>query len=83
MEVVFGSRGAVARQAHDSADQYRRVIRKIISYMNGARKLGLVLSKGGDLKLLQHVDADYVGEANSRPWMSCIAEMPIALRKTA
>ena len=36
-------------------------------YLNGARKLGLVLSKGGDLKLLQHVDADYAGEANSRP----------------
>ena len=50
---------AVARQAHDPAERHWRAVRKIISYLNGTRKLGLVFSKGGGLKFSVYVDADY------------------------
>ena len=36
---------AVARQAHDPAERHWRAVCKIISYLNGTKKLGLVFSK--------------------------------------
>ena len=56
---------AVARQAHDPAERHWRAVCKVISYLNGTTKLGLVFSKGGGLKLSVYVDADYADKANA------------------
>ena len=53
---------AVVRQAHDPAERRWRGVCKIVSYLNGTKKLALVFSKGGGLKLSVYVDADNVGE---------------------
>ena len=47
---------AVARQAHDPAERHWRAVCKIISYLNGTKRLGLVFSKGGGLKLSVYVE---------------------------
>ena len=47
---------AVARQAHDPAERHWRAVRKIISYLDGTKKLGLVFS--------EYVDADHADKAN-------------------
>ena len=66
---------AVARQAHDPAERHWRAVYKIISYLNGRKKLGLVFSKGGGLKLSVYVDADYADKANDRRSVSGVAVM--------
>ena len=66
---------AVARQAHDPAERHWRAVCKIISYLNGTKKLRLVFSKGGDLKLSVYVDADYADKANDRRSVSGVAVM--------
>ena len=66
---------AVARQAHDPAERHCRAVRKIISYLNGTKKLGLAFSKGCDIKLSLCVEADYVDKANDRRSVSGIAVM--------
>ena len=38
---------AVARQAHDPAERHWRALRKIISYLDGTKKLELMFLKGG------------------------------------
>ena len=65
----------VARQTHDPAERHWRAVCKIISYLNGTKKLGLVFSKGGGLKLSVHVDADYADKANDRRSVSGVAVM--------
>ena len=67
--------GAVARQAHEPAERHWRAVRKIISYVNGTKKLGLVFSKGGCLKLSVNVDVDYADKANGRRSVSGVAMM--------
>ena len=58
---------AVARYAYHPAETHRRAVGKIISYLSGTQKLGLVLLEGGELKLLVYVDnADYADKANDR-----------------
>ncbi|CAM9895183.1 unnamed protein product [Ascophyllum nodosum] len=52
---------AVARQPHYPAERHWRAVCKIISHLNGTKKLGLVFSKRGGLKLSVYVDADYAG----------------------
>ena len=47
----------------------------IISYLNGTKKLELVFSKGGGLKLSVCVDADYADKANNRRSVSGVAVM--------
>ena len=66
---------AVARQAHDPSERHWRAVCKIISYLNGTKKLELVFSKGGDLKLSVYVDADYADKANDRRSVSGVAVM--------
>ena len=66
---------AVARQAHNPAERHWRAVCKIISYLNGTKKLGLVFSKGGGLKLSVYVDADYADKANDRRSVSGVAVM--------
>ena len=66
---------AVARQAHDPAERHWRAVCQIISYLNGTKKLGLVFSKGGGLKLSVYVDADYADKANDRRSVSGVAVM--------
>ena len=66
---------AVARQAHDPAERHWRAVCKIISYLNGTKKLGLVFSEGGGLKLSVYVDADYADKANDRRSVSGVAVM--------
>ena len=66
---------AVARQAHDPAERHWRAVSKIVSYLNGTKKLRLVFLKGGSLKLSVYVDADYAGKANDRRSVSGVAVM--------
>ena len=67
---------AVARQAHDPAERHWRAVCKIISYLNGTKKVGLVFSKGGGLKLSVYVDADYAADkANDRRSVSDVTVM--------
>ena len=66
---------AVARQAHNPAERHWRAVCKIISYLNGTKKLGLVFSKGGGLKLSVYVDADYADKANDWRSVSGVAVM--------
>ena len=48
---IASSVRAVARQAHDPAKRHWKAVRKIISCLNETKKLGLVFSNGGGLKL--------------------------------
>ena len=48
---------------------------KIISYLNETKKLGLVFSKGGGLKLSVYVNTDYADKANDRRSVSGVAVM--------
>ena len=66
---------AVARQAHDRTERHWRAVRKIISYLNETKKLGLVFLKGGGLKLSNYADADYAVKANYRRSVSGVAVM--------
>ena len=66
---------AVAHQAHDPAERHWRTVYKIISYLNGTNKLGLVFSKEGGVKLSVYVDADYADKANDRRSVSGVAVM--------
>ena len=66
---------AVARQAHDPAERYCKAGCNIILYLNGTKKLGLVFSKGGGLKLSVYVDADYADKAHDRRSVSGVAVM--------
>ena len=72
--IVNAVRAAV-RQAHDPAERHWRAVCKIISYVNETKKLGLVFSKGGGLKLSVYVDADYADKANYRRSVSGVAVM--------
>ena len=73
-DIVNAVRAAV-RQAHDPAERHWRAVCKIISYLNGTKKLGLVFSKGGGSKLSGYVDADYADKANYRRSVSGVAVM--------
>ena len=66
---------AVARQAHDPAERHWRVVRKIISYLNKTKDLGLVFVKDGDRKLSVYVDVDYANKDNDRRSVSGAAVM--------
>ena len=66
---------AVARQAHDPAERHWRVVRKIISYLNETKDLGLVFVKDGDRKLSVYVDADYANKDNDMRSVSGVAVM--------
>ena len=66
---------AVARQAHDPAERQWRVVRKIISYLNKTKDLGLVFVKDGDRKLSVYVDVDYANKDNDRRSVSGVAVM--------
>ena len=66
---------AVARQAHDPAKRQWRVVRKIISYLNKTKDLGLVFVKDGDRKLSVYVDVDYANKDNDRRSVSGVAVM--------
>ena len=66
---------AVARHAHDPAERYWRVVRKIIAYLNKTKDLGLVFVKDGDRKLSVYVDADYANKDNDRRSVSGVAVM--------
>ena len=66
---------AVARQAHDPAERHWRVVRKIISYLNKTKDLGLLFVKDGDRKLSAYVDADYANKDNDRRSVSGVAVM--------
>ena len=67
--------GAVARQAHDSAERHWRAVRKIIAYLNKTKDLGFVFVKDGDQKLSVYVDADYANQGNDRRSVSGVAVM--------
>ena len=71
---------AAARQARDPAERHWRAVRKIMSYPNGTKKLGLVFYRVGGLKLSLYADADYADKANDRRSVSGAAVM---LRGTA
>ena len=64
---------AVARQAHDPAERHWRAVRKIITYLNKMKDLGLVFVKDGDRKLSVYVDADYANKDNDRRSVSGVA----------
>ena len=72
---IANERRAVARQAHDPAERRWRAVCKIISYLNGTKKLRLVFSKGGGLKLSVYVDAKYADKANDRHSVSGVTVM--------
>ena len=71
-DIIANAVRAVARQAHDPAERHWRAVCKIISYLNGTNKLGLVFSKEGGLKLSVYVDADYADKANDRRSVSVV-----------
>ena len=64
---------AVARQAHDPVERHWRAVRKIISYLYETKKLRLVFSKGGDLKLSVYTEADNADKVNGDRSVSGVA----------
>ena len=75
LERVNNSSIGVGGSDVDPAERHWRAVCKIISYLNGTKKLGLVLSKGGGLKLSVYVDAAYADKANDRRSVSGVAVM--------
>ena len=66
---------AVAHQAHNPAERHWRAVRKMITYLNKTKYLGLVFVKDGDRKLSVYVDADYANKDNDRRSVSGVAVM--------
>ena len=73
----------VARQTHDPVERHCRAVRKITSYLNRTKELGLVFPKGDCLKLSVYVDADYADKANDRRSVSVVEVMSRGTAVTA
>ena len=64
---------AVARYAHEPTEILWQAIKKILSYLNGTRSLGITYVRGSGLSLNVYADADYESKKNDRRSVSGIA----------
>ena len=64
---------AVARYAHESTERLWQAIMKILSYLNGTKRLGIIYVRGSSLSLNVYADADYANKENDRRSVSGIA----------
>ena len=64
---------AVARYAHEPSERLWQAIMKILSYLNGTKRLGITYVRGLGVSLKVYVDADYADKDNDRRSVSGIA----------
>ena len=64
---------AVARYAHEPTERLWQAILKILSYLNGTKRLGITYVRGSRLSLNVYADADYANKDNDRLSVSGIA----------
>ena len=65
---------AVARYAHEPTEKLWQVVMKILSYLNGTKRLGITYMRGSGLSLNVYADdADYVNKDKDRRSVSGIA----------
>ena len=64
---------AVARYAHEPTEILWQAILKILSYLNGAKSLGITYVRGSGLSLKVYANGDYANKNNDRRSVSEIA----------
>ena len=64
---------AVERYAHKHTERLWQAIMKILSYLNGKKRLGITYVRGSGLILNVYVDADYANKDKDRRLVSRIA----------
>ena len=64
---------AVARYALEPTERLWQAIMKILSYLNGTKRLGITYVRGSDLSLKVDANADYANKDNDRRSVSGIA----------
>ena len=64
---------AVVRYAHTPTERLWQAMIKILSYLNGTKRFGIIYVWGSGLRLELYADADYADKANKRRSVSGIA----------
>ena len=70
---ITNAERAVTRYAHEPTKKLWQAIMKILSYLNGTKRLGITYVRGSGLSLNVYADADYVNNDNDRRSVSGIA----------
>ena len=72
-DIITSAVRAVARYAHEPTEKLWQAILKILSYLNGTKRLGITCVRGSGLRLNVYADAAYANKDNDGRSVSGIA----------